>query len=93
MSELREEWEELPHEGQQRLMITAAIPYNFRWRILQLKQMLYDLKYLAEKHGVINALALYEAVCNEAEELCRKMLEEINTKREWRKKYENNSVS
>ena len=87
MTELREEWEQLPQEGLQRLPITAAIPYNFRWRILQLKQMLYDLEYLHVKYGIQSATHLMKAVKQEAEELLMKLTEEINQKRREREKW------
>jgi len=85
MSELGEEWNSLPTYGsQQRLMITSAIPYNFRWRILQLKQMLYDLEYLAKKYDIKAAIHLMEAVRREAEDLLMKLTEEIYYKRQQR---------
>jgi len=78
MSELGEEWNSLPTYGsQQRLMITSAIPYNFRWRILQLKQMLYDLEYLAKKYDIKAALKLIDVVRQEADNLCYQLMGEI----------------
>jgi len=69
--------EGLPDYTIQRLPLTAAIPYNFRWRILNLKLMLRDLQELADKHGIYNAGILYDTVCKECEELCAKLVSDI----------------
>ena len=83
---LPKEWEALPFVSQQRLPITANIPYFFRWKILQIKLMLNDLKELADKHDIAHASSLYEVVKEEAEHLFIKLSEHIKTKTEWQEK-------
>ena len=80
---LPKEWEALPFVSQQRLPITANIPYFFRWKINQLKLMLNDLLYLAEKHKIKEATELYYIVQKEAEELFKKLGEHIKSKMKW----------
>jgi len=79
--------EGLPDYTIQRLPLTAAIPYNFRWRILNLKLMLRDLQELADKHGIYNAGILYDTVCKETEELCAKLTSDILETRKRRAVY------
>lgn len=79
----RKEWEALPFVSQQRLPITANIPYFYRWKILQIKLMLSDLQYLYEKHKIKRAKELYTVVSNEAQILFRKLIEHITTKTKW----------
>jgi len=79
--------EGLPGCTIQRLALTAAIPYNFRWRVLNLKLMLRDLRELADKHGIYNAGVLYDTVCREAEELCAKLTSDILETRKRRAVY------
>lgn len=84
----REEgWEALPYWSQQRLPITANIPYYYRWKISQIKLMLNDLQYLCEKHGVTEACKLYTIVGLEADELFKKISEHIEKKKEWEGKW------
>jgi len=66
----------------QNLPITVTIPYNFRWRVLQAKLMLADLKELCEKYGIVEACSLYETVRTEIGILMKKLKEEIEAKRE-----------
>lgn len=75
------EWNALPFVSQQRLPITATIPYFYRWKINQIKLMLSDLDYLAEKHEIEAAHYLYKTVVREAELLFEKLQLEIETKR------------
>ena len=77
------EWEALPFVSQQRLPITANIPYFYRWKVLQIKLMLNDLKELASKHKITYANVLYNTVRMEAEELFKKIEEHIKAKTKW----------
>ena len=74
---MSEEFKGLPYEGLQRLPLTRNIPYNYRWRILNIKLMLNDLKELDKKHGIQSAHTLYITVQKEAEELCLKLASDI----------------
>lgn len=85
MSETEGDLDEgLPPFGAQRLPLTPCIPYNFRWRISELKLLLNDLKYLFEKHDIEHAMELYKCVQAELEELCVKLRDFIVAKRNWR---------
>jgi len=74
---MSDEWDSLPFQSQMRLPITASIPYFYRWKILQLKLLLTDLKYLYEKHRIESAIYLYDAVRMEADKLCDQLREEM----------------
>jgi len=70
--------------------ITASIPYLYRWKILNLKLMLNDLQYLADKHGIYSAGIMIDLVCKEAEEMIAAITTDINEKRAWREKLAEN---
>ena len=80
-------WEALPYGSQQRLPITACIPYFFRWKILAVKLLLADLKVLADKYEIKAAEMLSAYVKDEAEELCIQLAEEINIMQNRRSEY------
>ena len=46
-------------------MITRHIPYAVRWKLLQMKLMLNDIRELAEKHQIESANKLYVQMCRE----------------------------
>jgi dTDP-4-amino-4,6-dideoxygalactose transaminase len=62
--------------------ITVAIPYNYRWRVLQAKLMLSDLEELCKKHNIPEACELYETVKTEIALLLKKLKSLIESKRE-----------
>jgi len=68
------------------LPITAAIPYLFRWKILNLKLLLNDIEYLYKTHCIQAAFPLYNAVCKEAEDLCAALLYDITDRQHKREK-------
>jgi len=68
------------------LPITAAIPYIFRWKILQAKLLLADLEYLYKKHQISTALPLFNAVCKETDEMCAALLYDITDRQYKRNK-------
>jgi len=67
--------------------LTAAIPYNYRWRIMNLKLMLRDLKELADKYDIAAAKVLYDAVAKETNELCSRLTSLIIEKETERAKW------
>lgn len=75
--ELSEEWAGLPYHSQQRLPITAALPYFYRWKINNLKLMLNDLKDLIDKHEIVWANDLYRLIAIETEDMCKVLCEEV----------------
>lgn len=70
---MEEQYKALPYESQQRLPITASIPYFFRWKIYNAKLLLNDLQYLVEKHEIPEAMELYNVVRGEISNLCFKL--------------------
>ena len=80
---MSKEWDALPFLSQQRLPITANIPYFYRWKILQIKLMLSDLKDLEKRHEIAHAASLYKIVQEEAEHLFIKISEHIQAKTKW----------
>lgn len=82
---MEEEWKGLPGWGIQKLPITSAIPYYFRWKINQIKLMLQDLEFLKIRYG-IRTDDLMETVKKEALELCIVLNELIKLKQEARKR-------
>jgi len=76
------EKEPLPPFSLQKMPITATIPYNYRWRILQAKLILSDLKELCEKYAIMEACQLYETVREEIARMLVKLREEIESKRQ-----------
>lgn len=89
------EWEELPEYGyglMQRQPISPAIPYNFRWRINEIKLMLSDLLELYKKYQVNTALILYETVKQEAEDLMLQLNQHILQIREKRKEWKDDKT-
>jgi len=88
---MEKEWQGLPYESQQRLPITANIPYFFRWKLMQLKLLLTDLAYLADKYHIENARELFYLVTMEAEDLCSKLVDLIDSKRRVQQSYEEES--
>lgn len=83
---MSKEWDALPFVSQQRLPITANIPYFYRWKILNIKLLLNDLKELEKKHEIAHASSLYKIVQEEAEHLFIKISEHIKNKQEWQEK-------
>lgn len=83
---LQDEWDTLPFSTQMRLPITAAIPYFYRWKINQLKLLLNDIQYLAEKHHIKGAILLRSVATLEAEALCDALTAEILRTRTERQK-------
>jgi len=81
------EFPEYPERYYMRLPITAAIPYFYRWKVLQLRLMLRDLKLLQEHYNIYNAGVLYDKVCNDAEEMLAQLAKEIDETRRVRAKY------
>jgi len=81
---LTEELKNLPFDTQMQIPITPAIPYFFRWKIMQLKLMLKDLKELEEKHEILNAEVLYGWIRQETEHLMLKIAEHIKETQEKR---------
>ena len=77
MSEFAEEYDKQPYGSVMREMITPAIPYLFRWKIMQAKLLLRDLIELYEKHGIISAKYTIDAVKQQIEELCQKITSDI----------------
>jgi len=75
--ELSNQWNELPFNTMLRIPITSAIPYYFRWKIMQLKLMLKDLQELEEKHEIPNAPVLYKLVQDEANTLMAELFKHI----------------
>lgn len=47
--------------------ITRNVPYQVRWKILQIKLMLNDLKEIADKHQIPTARILYDEFIKEVE--------------------------
>ena len=82
--------EALPPFSMQRLPITYAIPYNFRWRINEMKLMMNDLQELTKKHEIRYAQDLYATVQNQCEALFKELNDKILAKQAWRKKLEAN---
>lgn len=72
----------LPHQSQHNLPLTPAIPYYFRWKILNLKLLLADLRTLADKYNIENAEELYYTVMRETELECERIMNVINQKRQ-----------
>ena len=68
--------------------ITSAIPFFYRWKIMQAKLLLNDLKYLNEKHQIQAAADLYFTIQGEIERLLDKIDMLIQDKRLRRKFYE-----
>ena len=58
-------------------MITRKIPYQIRWKIMQMKLLLNDLRDIAEKHDLPAAVELYQTLRDEVNsylnELSKKM--------------------
>ena len=77
MSEFAEEYNKEKYGSIMREMITPAIPYLFRWKVMQAKLLLRDLIELYEKHGIISAKYTIDAVKKEIEELCQKITSDI----------------
>lgn len=82
--QLSNEWNNLPFNTMLRIPITSAIPYYFRWKIMQLKLMLKDLQELEEKHEIRTAATLYKVVQDEANLLMAQLAEIIVEKDEKR---------
>jgi len=70
-----------------RLPITAAVPYFYRWKVLQLRLMLRDLKLLKEQYNLYNAGVLYDKICNDAEEMLARLAKEIDETKRMRARY------
>jgi len=77
--EFSREYSAFPY-GVMKQMITSSIPYMYRWKALQIKLFLKDLDDLCEM-GVKEACLLSLVVKQEAEELFRKMREQIEAKK------------
>lgn len=84
---MQNEWDNLPFSSQLRMPITAAVPMIFRWKIMQMKLLLNDLKYLHETHKIGWAQTLYITVQKECNELCEKLNEEIRDTQKERSEY------
>jgi len=69
----------------QRMPITPNIFYNLRWRILNLKLLILDLEYLNKK-GVKYAEDLRQIVLKEGEELCAKLIKQVQDRKRKRQK-------
>jgi len=82
-----EEFPEYPQRFYMRLPITAAVPYFYRWKVLQLRLMLRDLKLLADQYGLHNAGILYDKVANDAEEMLAQLAKEIDETKRMRARY------
>jgi len=81
------EFPEYPERYYMRLPITAAIPYFYRWKVLQLRLMLRDLKLLKEHYNLYNAGILFDKVANDAEEMLARLAKEIEETKRVRAKY------
>jgi len=78
--EFGEEYNTLPF-GQMKQMITANIPFIFRWKIMQIKLLLKDLNDLC-KQNIPAACEMEQIVKEEADKLIRKMIASIAYKEE-----------
>lgn len=79
---IEEEFAALPFGSQHRIPLTSTIIYHFRWKINNLKLMLYDLDQLRKLHHIENAQLLYEIVKDETSLLCAVLAKIITEKRE-----------
>lgn len=84
---MAEGWDNLPFSTQLRLPITAAVPMFFRWKIMQMKLLLNDIKYLRDTLKVPVAHGLYIIVEAEAAELMAQLYDEIERVRKKRGEY------
>lgn len=75
-----DEWKGLPFDDQHRAMITVNLPFFFRWKVMQIKLMLNDLKDIQKYHGV-DVEPLYEQVKEEAQTLMSRLADDIVRKR------------
>jgi len=76
-----DEWFGIAGHDQKKLMITASVPYLYRWKVLQLKLMLNDLSSLYKQYSIKSAFALEQILLQEAEDLFKKMTETVQAKR------------
>jgi len=77
LNEFADEISSQPYGSIRREMITPAIPYLFRWKILQAKALLKDLIELNEKYHIASAYYAINAVKKEIETLCGKIASDI----------------
>jgi len=82
-----EQWNNIPYGSMLKQPITANIPYLYRWKILQIKLMLQDLRQLQDKHGIDGIQPLITIVKKEAEDLVYQLWQHIAADRLTRNKY------
>jgi hypothetical protein len=61
--------------------ITRNIPYQIRWKIMQMKLILSDLKELRDKYNVLSADILYETVKDDINEYLKEVVSLLYSKK------------
>lgn len=57
--------------------ITRNIPWQIRWKIMNMKLILYDLKELKDKYGIESAEYLYAVVKEDINEYLKELMKTI----------------